>query len=191
MKLQAIWAMLKKEKMGTILNLPGRQWIQIGGKFYPLDGIGTVTPELLYNLLDVPEDKRNNWHIFEMDNEEVPVYLRDGDETERVADPAPFTIMANGEVYQMYQAGADRVVIRTEGLKPLEGETTQTYMRDNIGGHYLVVKSGLLVRAALSGTSSWARQRGLAQAMGDMAELGELIYQTEYQRMDEGEDDED
>ena len=87
--------------------------------------------------------------------------------------------------------GADRVVIRTEGLKPLEGETTQTYMRDNIGGHYLVVKSGLLVRAALSGTSSWARQRGLAQAMGDMAELGELIYQTEYQRMDEGEDDED
>ena len=91
----------------------------------------------------------------------------------------------------MYQAGADRVVIRTEGLKPLEGETTQTYMRDNINGHYLVVKSGLLVRAALSGTSSWARQRGLAQAMGDMAELGELIYQTEYQRMDEGEDDED
>lgn len=191
MKLQAIWSMLKKEKMGTIINLPGRQWIQIGRQFYPLDGIGTVTPELLYNLLDVPEDKRNNWHIFEMDNEEVPVYLRDGDETERVADPAPFTIMANGEVYQMYQAGADRVVIHTEGLKPLEGETTQTYMRDNIGGHYLVVKSGLLVRAALSGTSSWARQRGLAQAMGDMAELGELIYQTEYQRMDEGEDDED
>ena len=31
----------------------------------------------------------------------------------------------------------------------------------------------------------------MAQAMGDMAELGELIYQTEYQRMDEGEDDED
>ena len=72
-----------------------------------------------------------------------------------------------------------------------EEETTQTYMRDNIGGHYLVVKSGLLVRAALMSTSSWARQRGLTQAMGDMAELGELIYQTEYQRMDEGEDDED
>ena len=51
--------------------------------------------------------------------------------------------------------------------------------------------SALLVRAALSNTSSWARQRGMAQAMEDMAELGELIYQTEFQRMDEGEDDED
>lgn len=186
MKMSAVWSLLKKDKLGTIITLPDRQWLQIGRCIYPLDGLGLVTPDMLYTLLDVPEDKRCDYHIYEMDAAEMLGYLQDVDETDELAEAASFTVRTAGSVYQMYKAGDTLLTICPDALKPLENEEdVRLYAREFGEGHAMVAKSGFLLRAVIGTSDYWARNPQVHKDMQIMEELGEKKYDLRYRATDE------
>ena len=186
MKMSAVWNLLKKDRLGTIITRPDRQWLQIGGCIYPLDGLGLVTPDMLYTLLDVPEDKRRDYHIYEMDVETVPKYLQDVDETDELAEAASFMVRTAGSVYQMYKAGENLLTINPDTLRPLENEEdVNLYVREYDGGHVMVARSGFLLRAVIGTSTYWARNPLVYEDMQVMAELGKREYDLRYREMDE------
>lgn len=152
----------------------------------PAGRAGDSDADMLYTLLDVPEDKRNDYHIYEMNVETVPGYLQDVDETDELAEAASFMVRTAGSVYQMYKAGENLLTINPDTLRPLENEEdVNLYVREYDGGHVMVARSGFLLRAVIGTSSYWARNPLVYEDMQIMAELGKREYDLKYREMDE------
>lgn len=125
MKLKVIAANFKRNKRLTIWNRPnGEQWITNGHAAYLIDGIPSLTPEVMLKIFDIPENKQGEWHC---DIAEMPlsiIALLEDDITRATSkvEAKPFLtsiIDANGTTNLLFDGGRGILAVNEQYVKPL------------------------------------------------------------------------
>lgn len=156
MKLKTIAAIFKRNKHLTIWNRPnGEQWITNGYAAYLIDGIPSLTPEVMLKIFDIPEDKQGEWHCKIAEMPSSIEALLDGDITQATSwvKAKPFStsiIDANGTTGLLFGGGRGILAVNEQFVKPLyDNSDYLVYFKSTLletNGEHIVKSTYLLCR---------------------------------------------
>lgn len=157
MKINALLSMAKKRKNCSIFYDPysERKWMQLGGNLYPLDGMPYLDKETLLIMMDVPEDKRDEYWI-ECQNlpERLKPLVVDNAEGDKPARRAYMTITPFAEeLYPVYtdEEKSELILTPVISYKPIadEAEEYTLFSRVANGETWILAKKGFELIAVI------------------------------------------
>lgn len=157
MKLSALYKLCKKNKSVMLLTGDdGRQWIAVeGSNLYPMDGLGDLDEGKLLIMMDVPEDEKSDWDIFEKEmTEHLQFLAQDNRDDDRPAQKAPVTICVDGDDLRPVYSAYGLVLVREDALRPVADskKTQELFVRKSTEGLFVVVKNGFELIAVIGRT---------------------------------------
>ena len=172
MKLSALYKLCKKNKSVMLLTGDdGRQWIEVGASnLYPMDGLGDLDAGKLLIMMDVPEDEKSDWDIFE---KEMPEHLQflaqDNRDDDMPAQKAPVTICVYGDDLRPVYSAYGLVLAREDALRPVADskKTQELFVRKSTEGLFVVVKNGFELIAVIGRTAIYDEK--VWEALSDTA----------------------
>lgn len=175
MKLKSIASILKKRKIVHLVD----HGVQVAGDesaYYPLYGLPKMSGEELLRVIDVPEDKKDDYEVF--DSTAYSFSVEDNDDEEEELKPAFFPLTYMGGDALAYRTESGKTVIINSGyLAPLddESEARFLFLREGAGGAYVAVKCGMLLKAVIR--PEWASED--PEVADGLAELMERLGRAE------------
>lgn len=157
MKTSAILSMVKRRRNASIFFDPreDRQWIQIGGNIYPLDGMPYLDKETLMIMMDVPEEKRDNYFITCENMPEKHIALTtDNAQGDTPAYKAWMSIMHIYDELRAVYIGEEKddlVLVPEEAFRPIADSEKDylLYAREVDGVKWIVAKDGFQLIAVI------------------------------------------
>lgn len=158
MKINTLLSMAKKRKNCHIYydSRQERQWMQLGGNLYPLDGLPYLDRETLLIMMDVPEEKRDDYWI---DCGALPERLlplvADNHSEDLPARKAYLTITPLGEELRPVYIGEreDKTLVLTteSSYRPIADEIDEylLFAREAMGETYILAKKGFELLAVI------------------------------------------
>lgn len=150
MKLSKIGALCKGAKKIYVANLPYGQWIGDGMALYPLRDLPHLDEESIYNIFDIPEDKRSKISYEERQSLPHGLSLADSVEDEVALEFMPLNIAYRGAVLAPIKSREGILFFDRKYLAPFEDDITlfeRFYPVSNIP--YIAVKRGLLLEGII------------------------------------------
>lgn len=152
MKAKKIYGMAKQSQNLLVLVDDSRQFFNIGGDIYLIDGMPYMEDAEFLAYLDVPKHKRDEWDV-------VPKYMT-GTESAVLGDmagddrelkPHPISITVGGKSYRAFLTEDGAVLwLDEDKLSPLAAEEWTFLLRHSeTGESYIAVKEGLYLVALL------------------------------------------
>lgn len=158
MKINTLLSMAKKSKNCIIHwdDVTQRQWMQLGGSLYPLDGMPYLDKETLLIMMDVPEDKRKDyWIECQALPEKLKPLIADNAQGDELARKAYLTITPfEDELRPVYtDAEKSQLVLTMESsYKPIadEAEEYTLFSRRANDETWILAKKGFELIAVIS-----------------------------------------
>lgn len=147
MKFKKIESLLKSKRTIIICEGPDCQWIGDGHAFYPCYEFPRLDEKTLPVLLDISEDKRDNFTIA-VKGLPKNVSFMDTVENENPLNRGVFEFVIDGTRLEPIETSQGMVLISTKYLKPYsdEKEGIQLYERTSTNGVPLIaVKKGFML----------------------------------------------
>lgn len=192
MKLSALWKLCKSEKTMTIYQEEEgcRQFLQVGGGIYPLKGLPWLDKEGLLTMLDVTEDKRDEYDVHTVSmTEDIERYVQDNEGSDHMAVAEACTIGADEMVMRPIRTQYGMVLINAEALKPVEDtkRTHELYVRKIGENPWILVKNGFELVASIGRVKS--RNINVADVLKEVAThiIGEDAAETAEEQKRDGE----
>lgn len=153
MKAKKIYRMAKQSQNLLVLIDESRQFFNIGGDIYLIDGMPYMEDAEFLAYLDVPKHKRDEWDV-------VPKYMMGTDAAAVLGDiagddrelkPHPISITVGGKSYMAFMTEDGAVLwLNEDKLSPLAAaEWTFLLRHSETGESYIAVKEGLYLVALL------------------------------------------
>lgn len=153
MKAKKIYGMAKQSQNLLVLVDEARQFFNIGGDIYLIDGMPYMEDAEFLAYLDVPKHKRDEWDV-------VPKYMTGTHEAAVLGDmagddrelkPHPISITVGGKSYMAFLTEDGAVLwLDEEKLSPLAAAAWTFLLRHSeTGESYIAVKEGLYLVALL------------------------------------------
>lgn len=149
MKAKKIYSMAKESQNLLVLNAGARQYFDISGNIYLIDGMPYMRDEEFLAYLDVPKHKRDEWDV-SMKDIETDV-LTDAVNDDLELHPQPVSIFCGGRCLSAFMTD-DRAVLwlDEDKLSPLAAaEWTFFLRRSETGESWIAVREGLYLIALL------------------------------------------
>lgn len=190
MKLSALYKLCKKNKSVMLLTGDdGRQWIAVeASNLYPMDGLGVLDEGKLLTMMDVPEDERNDWDIFEKEmTEHLQFLAKDNRDDDMPAQKAPVTICVDGDDLRPVYSAYGLVLVREDALRPVADskKTQELFVRKSTEGLFVIVKNGFELIAVIGRTAIYDEK--VWEALSDTAV--HIYKDVERKRLQEQETD--
>lgn len=142
MKIKSILAMIKNKKRIFVTNINETQWIGDGESLYPLFGMPVMTQKQIFQLLDIPQDKQQNYLYVEK-SDFNPVVFEDSSKLDKTSEQSTFMIMRKGRVLLPIISDAAEIdFIDMKALTPFEDEE-DVFVEKR--GHCINIKRGMLL----------------------------------------------
>ncbi|MBQ7786147.1 MAG: hypothetical protein IJ381_08405 [Clostridia bacterium] len=149
MKAKKIFLMAKESQRLFVLNAGTRQFFDINGNIYLIDGMPNMRDEEFLAYLDVPKHKRDEWDV-SMKDIETDV-LTDAVNDDLELHPQSVSIFCGGRHLEAFMTD-DRAVLwlDEDKLSPLAAaEWTFFLRRSETGESWIAVREGLYLIALL------------------------------------------
>lgn len=159
MKINTLLSMAKKRKNCKIFwdDEHNRQWMQLGGDLYPLDGMPYLDKETLLIMMDVPEDKRDDyWIECQRLPDKLLALVHDNADDDQPARRAYLTITPFLQelrpVYICEEEEKTLVLVPENSFKPIadEAEEYLLFARQHEGHTYILAKKGFELIAVIA-----------------------------------------
>lgn len=143
MKIKAVEAILKGGKTFRIYQNDRCQWLGNGIAFYPLDDFPELTPDNIFSVFDIPQDKREKFRC-EYDTFPVGLNLSDVDENETLLERDIFDVIYYDRLLVPLKTPTGLIFVQKSLLKPFgKDDEYELYLREMPGGTpYVAVKRG-------------------------------------------------
>ncbi len=155
MKIKKLAALCKKRKRAIIYERRIKdtdiiqQYISDGCAIYPIFGLPQLDAESLLTIFDVDQDEWEKWHVSMMGTP-PDVLSQDVWEGEQPVGRYFQPMVINGDLIKTVQIRGETVFFDDAYLDPIrDGENLMYYGRDYGGDWTIIVKSGLLLQAAI------------------------------------------
>lgn len=147
MKLNKLWALLKKHKNISVMQGDSNQWIGDGCSAYPIYNLPDLNERVVQTLLDVKDDA---WDNFMFKGNET-VSFTEEDIIEEQFDLTPLSVELNYHgMNLMPLVGDERIFfIQTKYLKPFENTLLLSYYYREEAGGIIAVNEGLVLSAII------------------------------------------
>lgn len=153
MKAKKIYGMAKQSQNLLVLVDEARQFFNIGGDIYLIDGMPYMKDAEFLAYLDVPKHKRDEWDV-------VPKHMTGTHEASVLGDmagddlelkPHPISITVGGKSYMAFLTEDGAVLwLDEDKLSPLAAAAWTFLLRHSeTGESYIAVKEGLYLVALL------------------------------------------
>ena len=152
MVIKKIAAICKSRKTIDLFDddAAGIQWISDGCAIYPLYEMPEMDNETILAVLDVPEDKRGEYHVT---HSALPTSYNftDSDDTERMLDEMDVGIVFRDRKLLPARTSLGLWFFNPKYLEPLNDmDGFEIYERETMGGQvYLAVRTGWILRAII------------------------------------------
>lgn len=147
MKLSALYKLCKKYKTPWIVvdAEAERQWIQVAGNIYPVDGLPMLDKEKMLTMMDVPKDEWEDWNIkVHPISEHLRNFTADNLPNDTQAERLRADVVINGDMLTPVYTDCGLILIPTDALKPVSdsAKTYTLHARSVSGETWVVVKNG-------------------------------------------------
>lgn len=153
MKAKKIYGMAKQSQNLLVLIDESRQFFNIGGDIYLIDGMPYMEDAEFLVYLDVPKHKRDEWDVVPkyMTGTHEAAFLGDLAEDDRELKPHPISITVGGKSYRAFLTEDGAVLwLDEDKLSPLATAAWTFLLRHSeTGESYIAVKEGLYLVALL------------------------------------------
>ena len=151
-----------------------RQHIAIEDAVYPLDGMPRVNEEKVLAIMDVPVDKRNEWHVFKGINKNIEWMLEDEQSADTEAKMGKIELECGGVKYRPFHTARGILFVSNEQIRPIKDEKNVCYrLRENGNAQMIIAQSGMMNIGALM-PLQWADEEA-ADELWKMAEAARKI----------------
>lgn len=143
MKIKAVEAILKGEKTFHIYKNDRCQWLGNGIAFYPLDDFPEITPDNIFSVFDIPQDKREKFRC-QYDTFPEGINLLDIDENEQLLERDIFDVVYYKRLLVPLKTPTGLIFVQKRLLKPFgDDDEYELYLRELPSGiPYVAVKRG-------------------------------------------------
>lgn len=143
MKIKAVEAILKGGKTFRIYKNDRCQWLGNGIAFYPLDDFPELTPDNIFSVFDIPQDKREKFRC-EYDTFPDGINIKDVDENETLLERDIFDVIYYDRLLVPLKTSTGLIFVQKSLLKPFgKDDEYELYLREMPSGTpYVAVKRG-------------------------------------------------
>jgi len=195
MKGAALKKFLKKGKSLYLMDNDGLQWVSARSAAYPLDGYPRMDEESLLTVLEIPEGKREGYHVLMMPrpNDMLAELMQDmmSDEGANVRLGGITITAAEAGSYKPAYTPDGVQFVEEEALRPLADvlDKCQLVYRNTGKMGAIVVMLGMMTVGVLMCVNGWADvqvQTELRAAAQAAEQSGQGSSQGEQMKMEEG-----
>ena len=160
MKITALAKLLKnmpQKQLALLDGSDGRQWVDIMGAAYPMDGMPRMDEMNVLAVLEVPIECRPD---YEVRRGMVPeALLEDNQEDDQAAQMIAMTVAVNGQIVTPLYTPYGMMCIDDDMRKPVSDckKTYEFYARKKGDRTYIVIKNGFQMIALLPTIKTWAQ----------------------------------
>ncbi len=152
MKIKNIVSLFKKRKQICMhTDCHGLQWIGDGMALYPLHNLPVLNSDEIFNLFDIPEDKRAEY-IVRQDSDSISYSLEDCDSETEIEEISAFSINRSGAECIPFKSEQGMLFIDNQYMSPLLDIMVglHYFIRyTSFGQPYIAVKAGMILTAII------------------------------------------
>lgn len=155
MKIKSIASILRSTNSIHIYRNGSELWLCNGYATYAVYNLPFLSKEQVLTILDIPEEKQNNYFIKEY--EELPEYIKSNNYTEYQLNRTSFFITWLGTTYEVLFSPHGLLLVNTKYLKPFDeikdGYTLVECIPYTGNKRIIRVKAGFLIVGAIAPSS--------------------------------------